>query len=375
MKQSLGKIMLGMLALCAASWAGSFQWSVLDAPKELYVSQSGVIRYECAFDTSAADYTIDFKPKSTQSYSAQILTQDDRIVSGKRIQTFDVLITPKEAGTVAVNLEALVRHTTFASIENATIGRDNVKKYDFNDEKAILPTVTITAKANSAALTGDIAFSVSVDRQSVRAYEPVHLSILLKGSGNLDQFVPYELNISGVKVFAEPPQKTLTASTDGFSGEIRQEFALVAEKSFTIPPLSLSVLDTKKQQGKILTTEMIPIDVGEGYDIGNLLDPPDLSSYATLKRYALYAALVLLGILLGEGFRRLWKHRPRRKPKHFWDNAKNTKELTLLLALSGDKHYEAIITELESGKILFGEAKKRLSILSQNSSAKLYKDI
>ncbi|MFY9143500.1 BatD family protein [Sulfuricurvum sp.] len=364
MKQSLGKLILGVLALCASSWGGSFQWSVLEAPKELYVSQSGVVRYECAFDTSAADYTIEFKPKGAKEYGAKILTQHDRISNGKRIQTFDVLITPKEAGTITVNLDALIRHTTFASIENATIGRDNVKKYDFNDEKAMLPAVTITAKANSAALTGDIAFSVSVDRQSVRAYEPVHLSLMIKGSGNLDQFVPYELNISGVKVFAEPPQTTLTASTDGFSGEIRQEFALVAEKSFMIPPLSLSVMDTTKQKEKILTTEMIPIDVGEGYDIGNLLDPPDLSSYATLKRYALYAALIGFGVLLGEGFRRLWKHRPRRKPKYFWENAKNTKELILLLALSGEKHYEPIITSLETKAMSLSEAKKKLSTLT-----------
>jgi hypothetical protein len=353
-----------VLALCAASWGSSFQWRVLEAPKELYVSQSGVVRYECEFDTSAADYTIEFKPKGGEEYIAKILTQRDRISNGKRIQTFDVLITPTVTGTVTVKLEALVRHTTFASIENATIGRDNVKKYDFNDEKVILPSVTITAKANSAALTGDIAFSVSVDPQSVRAYEPVHLSILVKGSGNLDQFVPYELNISGVKVFAEPPQKTLTASVAGFSGEIRQEFALVAEKSFTIPPLSLSVMDTTKQQEKTLTTEMIPIDVGEGYDIGNLLDPPDLSSYATLKRYALYTALIGFGILLGEGFRRLWKHRPRRKRKYFWDNAKNTKELILLLALSGDKRYETIILAIETNAMSLSEAKKKLSTLT-----------
>ena len=59
---------------------------------------------------------------------------------------------------------------------------------------------------------------------------------------------PYELNISGVKVFAEAPQKSLTPSAQGFEGEVSQEFALVAGESYTIEPLTLSYFDTKKNQ-------------------------------------------------------------------------------------------------------------------------------
>jgi hypothetical protein len=180
MKRSLGKL-IALMILSVSGWGATYQWKMLEAPQTLYVQQSGVVRYECTFSTSAADYTIDFKPSSTEEYRASILTQRDRIVEGKRVQTFDVLITPLKEGNIEVALEALIRHTTFASIENASIGRDNVKKYDFDDETAYLPKVLISAKPNSAALSGEMALEVRIDKRSVIAHEPVHVSLFLRG--------------------------------------------------------------------------------------------------------------------------------------------------------------------------------------------------
>lgn len=370
MRRSLGRV-ISLMVFCALSgWGATFQWRVVESPQSLYAHQSGVVRYECTFSDSAAEYTIAFNPQSTQEYDVRVLTQSDRIVHGKRTQIFDVLITPKQEGMAEINLDALIRHTTFASIENATIGRDNVKKYDFDDEKVLLPKVTLNVKANSATLTGKIEFSAHIDQPTVRAHQPVHLTLYVRGSGNLDQFVPYELNISGVKIFAESPQTTLTPSSDGFEGEIRQEFAIVSEKSFVIPPLSLSVLDSGSGAVKKLTTEVIRIEVDDGYKIADLLDSPDLSDTATLKRYGFYIVLILFGIGLGEGMRWLWKHRPRRKTAQFWEKAKNTKELILILSLSGDKCYEPIIAELEAGKLGLGEAKKKLDKLTPDKEVR-----
>lgn len=364
MKRSLGRLVLLWLAFTALVWGEAYQWRLLKAPESLRIGQSGVVRYECTFDGSASNYTIEFKPKSTNTYSVQILTQNDRIVQGKRIQTFDVLVTPLREGVIDLKLEALIRHTTFASIENATIGRDNVKKYDFNDEKALLPAVKITARENTASLTGRITLEVKSPHPVVRAHEPFHLSLYVRGSGNLDQFVPYELNISGVTVYAEPPQKSIAPSPDGYEGEIRQEFALIAEKSYVIAPLSLKVFDTSENRLKELKTAPMYVEVDAGYEPSMLLDPPDLSDTATLKRYALYAGLVILGVAVGEVARRLWKLRPRRRSKMFWDQAKSIKELAMVLALTGDKRYEPLIRELEEGKLGLSEAKKKLSTLT-----------
>ncbi len=370
MKRNPGRAAALVLMLASAAWGATYQWKVLQAPQSLRVGEPGVVRYECAFSDSAAEYTIDFKPKGNDTYKAEVLTQRDRVTSGKRIQTFDVLVTPSRSGELSVALSALIRHTTFASIENATIGRDNVRRYDFVDENASLPVVRIRAEANTAALTGRVTLEAKIDKNMVRAHEPVHLSLYLRGSGNLDRFVPYELNISGVRVFAEPAQKNLTPSSEGFEGEIRQEFALVAQKNFTIPPFSLSVFDTAARKPVILKTSPIAVEVGEGYESAMLRDPPERSETATPTRYARYAALVLLGAILSEALRRLWKLRPRRRAKRFWDGAKTSKELAMLLALSGEKRFEEVIAALEAETIGLREAKKKLSTLTSDNEDK-----
>jgi hypothetical protein len=97
MKRSLGRL-IALMILSVSVWGTPISGSILEAPQSLYVNQSGVVRYECAFSNNAAEYTIAFKPQGNESYGASMLTQRDRIVEGKRVQTFDVLITPSKRG-------------------------------------------------------------------------------------------------------------------------------------------------------------------------------------------------------------------------------------------------------------------------------------
>lgn len=362
MKLSLGKFLFVWIVFVSHVW-GAYQWRVLEAPTSLLVGESGVVRYECVFDTSAADYTIDFKPAHSEGYKASILTQRDQIKGGKRVQTYDVLITPKQAGKIDVKLEALIRHTTFASIEDATIGRDNVKKYDFDDEQVALPSVKIVVNENTAGLIGKLTLEVRSDAKAVRAHEPLHLSIIVRGSGNLDRLIPYELNISGVKVFSQPPQKSLTASKDGFEGEIIQEFALISSESYTIEPFSLRYFDADKKRVVTLKSKPLYIEVGEGYEPSSLLDAPEVGNIETLKHYGVYAFFMVLGAGLSVAGQWGWKRRPRLKKHYFWEDASSSMELIQTLSLSGEKRYDEVIRGLEEEKMNLGEAKKRLSTL------------
>lgn len=360
MRQSLGRLLLLFLLMLGTADAAKYQWSVLKAPKELYVGESAVVRYQCLFDGSAGDYTVVFKPADSKSYKASMVTQDDHVINGKRTLQFDVLITPVSAGLLDIKLDALMRHTTFGSIENASIGRDNVKKYDFNDEIAIMPTVKIQAMDNTADLSGEITFAVQVDKVKVRSHEPVHLSLYVRGRGNLNEFIPFELNISGVKHFSEPAYRDLSLGENGYEGEIRQEFALVADKNYVIPPFSVSVFDTKTHTNKILRSQSIAIEVEKGFEPSNLLDTPQSNGYIDWKRYGFYALFVLLGVMLAEGTRWLWAHRPVRKSKAFWDSATTAKELSILLSLRGESRYAQIIKMLDESKLTLNEAKKKL---------------
>jgi hypothetical protein len=299
MKLNLGRLfssMMLVLLFVPNIFASIHTWKILKAPKSLYAHQSGVIRYECTFDNSAAEYTVEFKPTGDESFTASMLTQRDQIIAGKRVLTFDVLVRPRIDGNIPIKLNTLVRHTTFASIENATIGRDNVKKYDFDDENLSLPITSISVKPNATVLSGDFTLEVAVDKHSVVAHEPVHLSIYIRGAGNLDKYTPYELNISGVTLFREPPQLDISPDSMGYSGEIREELALVADKNFIIPPITLEFFDTKNQKIKTLQSQGIAIEVAHGFKEENLLDMPQITDYSGWKKYGFYAFLIALGV-------------------------------------------------------------------------------
>ncbi|MDD4855152.1 MAG: hypothetical protein PHQ22_03395 [Sulfuricurvum sp.] len=359
MKPNLGRILFLWIIAVGQLW-GAYQWSVLEAPKILAVGQSGIVRYECRFDSSAAEYSIKLKLNDTPLYKTSILTEQDKVVGGKRIETFDVLITPKTSGTIKINTEAVVRFTGLGAVENTVLGRDNLSKDDIVEEKANLPSITLVANKNMMTLTGKLTLEVRSDTRMVRAHEPLHLSVIVRGAGSLDKMTPYKLNISGVKVFAELPQQSLTPSPQGFEGEVSQEFALVADKSYTIEPLSLSYFDTAKNQIVTLKSKPIYVEVGEGYALSSLLDVPEINDYGTLKRYALYLFFIGLGAGFNEAARWLWKYRPVRKKRTFWESASTLSELVRILSLSGEKRFDEVIRALEEGKMDLREAKKRL---------------
>jgi hypothetical protein len=370
MKPNLGRMVFLWLLGTALAWGVTYKWSIEKFPTSLHVHQSGVIRYVCVYDGSAVEYSIKLQFVENNRYQASMLFEQDKVVNKKRVQTFDVVITPKVAGTLDVNLNAIVSVTSLAAIENTVLGRDNVGKDDVVETVVSLPAVKIRADENSVALVGDMTLQANVDSIRVREHEPLHLSLFVRGSGNLDQFVPYELNISGVKVFAQPPIKSISLSKDGYEGEIRQEFALVAEKSFTIPSLDLSVFDVVSQKAKVLQTKPIAITIDEGYEPLNLLDAPAINEGHELKKYSFYTFLVVLGIVLGEVGKWLWKRRPKREAKQFWESASSVKELILLLSLRGDKKYDFVVRDLETGTMSLREAKKKLDKLTADKKVK-----
>lgn len=371
MKRSLGRIVMLMVLVSSCGWGINYQWHLVQSPKTLQVGQSALVQYECRYEGSAAEYSIKLNLHDNPQYALRVLAQQDRVVKGNRVNTFNLLLTPKQSGHIDVHVNGEMEYVSPGSIDyTAHFGRENVSQKDVIITKTTLPPFALDAQSNTTSLIGDIMMEVRTDRIQVRAHEPLHLSVLLRGSGNLDQASGYELNISGVKIFSEAPQKQLTPSPEGVSGEVRQEFALVAEKSYVIAPIQVRVFDTAHNRIKILRSEPITIRVDEGYDPASLLDVPNIDRSA-MKRYGIYIGLILFGVMLGEAVRRLWKHRPRRKVKQFYDDAKTVKELVMLLSLSGDKEYESIIAELEAGNIVLGEAKKKLGRLSTDKKVTL----
>lgn len=110
-------------------------------------------------------------------------------------------------------------------------------------------------------LVGKFKLEMKADKTKVQAYESVNLQILIKGYGNFDDILGYELNDTKAVVFADTPKVKTTIEDGKQKGEWSQKFAFSANEDFVINGISLSYFDTEKNETIHLKTKDIKIQV------------------------------------------------------------------------------------------------------------------
>ena len=253
--------LLWLLPALAAAQNG-YQWQVKQSKTSAAVGEAVMLEFTCRFDSAGYEYVIAFAPPNeTDAYRMVIDSERQHIVEGKRVNTYQFVLFPKQSGDLSIALDALMKHTSKASIVNTTIGRDNVEDLDYKVKKVDLPPVKVDVHANSTRYAGTMRLSVNVDKKEVNAFTPVQVGIMLQGEGNLDRILPFVLDIDGAKIFTDGLERTLQITTNGFSGVLRQQFAIVSDANFTVPPVELEYYDTKTASVVRLRSEAVPVIV------------------------------------------------------------------------------------------------------------------
>jgi hypothetical protein len=371
MRHAPGRLLLRIVFLLALSLgtyaAEAYSWSATAKQSEPYVNEAVELTFVCRFADEGYQYVIEFAPSEERSaFRMYMLSEKERIIDGKRVNTYRFVLFPQQPGKMEVRFSALMRKTTKASIEQTVIGRDNVEYLDFTDTKADLPVLRFDVRQHQAGLTGDFSLDAQIDKREVRAYEPLHLLVRVEGSGDFDRFVPFDLNISGVQVFAEAPQKSFELSPDGFSGEWLQRFALVAEEDFMLDAFDLDYFDPKSGTLRHLHAPATPIQIRvlPGTAPEALLDDEvEMPSFWQWKRSWLYYALTFAaGVILGLGLKSGASKRAEKEGiAERIKKAGSIKELMTLLALSGEKGFDDLIETIDVHKLQMSlaTAKKR----------------
>ncbi len=259
MKRNRGSRLLRLLILLPL-WLGAgettYTWSVAAMKREAVQYEAFTVEYTCRFSTEAYPYVIVFEPpKETAEYRMVPQNSDEQIVDGRRVNRYRFVVFPKKAGALTLAFNAVMEHTTKASIENAVIGRDNVEKLDYTAKETALPPLSVDVAAQTTSYAGHMTLHLDVDRDNVDAYTPVQVRIRLEGYGNMDALKPFTLDIPGVRQFTDGEQKQLRLGDNGFEGNITQQFALVSERNFTVPPLHFSYFDAEQKRTVTLSTE------------------------------------------------------------------------------------------------------------------------
>ncbi len=113
-------------------------------------------------------------------------------------------------------------------------------------------------------LYGEFDIGASVDKRVVEANRPVHLEITVKGFGNIDDAPKFEPDIPDAVVYADEPKIEARIENGRYGGVSTQSVTIVADRNYTIPPLTLRYVDAKT--GKVVekSTDPIKIEVKGG---------------------------------------------------------------------------------------------------------------
>lgn len=364
MKPNLGRMaLLFALLFASALWgAPPYKWTASLQKNEVYLHEAVELRYVCRFKDSGNLYVIDFNPpKSTDAFRLKLLRESERIEEGIRINEFHFLLFPKEAGTLELEFPILMRKTTQASIENTVIGRDNVQELDFTDTAIKTPKVTLKVKPHGARLAGYYVMDVSASASELKAFEPLHVTVSVTGDGNMDKLQPFTLDIPGVQVFSEEPESDFELSDKGYKGKWVQRFALVSDRSYTLPGLQLEYFDTDAGVLRQIHSDPKNIAVAPAEAAENLLDAeePEAKAREWKWSYLYYLLTFVSGFVIGK-----WVRFGGRTPvneKGFAAQVKASatpKQLAVLLVMHGGARFEKIITALESEELTLSEGKK-----------------
>ena len=353
MRRNLGKqLLLLSLLLVTSLYAGGYEWSLKSNKQSVYVNEAIELEYSCKFEDQANLYVIEFTPQEQKSSEYRIFSLGvvEKIREGKRSVTYRYVIFPKQPGHHEYPFSALMRKTTQASIENSVIGRDNVEDYAFSDTWVTLPPLVVEVKDHQERMTGHFSLRVTLDKQEVKAYEPVHLDLHMQGEGDFDLMEDINLSIEGVKVFSEPGERNYRLTKDGYKGEFEQKFSLVADRDFEIKPITITYFDIYEKKRITLRSEHYKIDVTPAFERETLLDvvEEDDSTWWSWS-YLNYIMMFVLGILAERYFQQ-WRHRVS---GHIADidqdiyQAKSVKQLLTKLILLEDMRFEPLINKYE----------------------------
>lgn len=367
MKKNLGRAVLAILIfLHVEIFASTYTWSATVNKTTAYVNEPIYLKYICEFSDRAEFFSIEFNPAGEhEKYLLKNLRESENIVGGKKISSYEFVLFAKEAGKIELDFEAVMKQTTRDAIEEMVIGRDNVKKVDFIKKEIKQEVLTLDIKETNSTIVGELGIEIKKNEPRVKAYEPYHMQVVIKGSANFEAIKPIAFKIDDVKIFAGEVERKQELGEEGERGEWSQKFAFVASKDFSIPKIEIEYFNLKTQKVESLAQEAINVKVEGGFSKEELLDEADNGGFKFNYSYLQYMLVFIAGFLAAKI--KIKSSKTTKNKKELFhqkiDEAKSLEELMIVLVISDSKRYENIILNIERKKLTSLKSAKKMSKL------------
>jgi len=242
MPHFLTRVML--LLLVNSLFLDAYSFNMTCDKTELMVGQKAELTLTLRYN-NLEDYNID-EPKF-EDFSTTLLDDNETQDSNNTwLVTQRYAITPQKAGTFT--LTSPTAH--LESIAPQYQERYNRNKYLVKTDIQAKPcTLNVTPLPQGLQVTGDYTLTTEVNKQKVKAGEPVHFTVHLKGEGNIADLSFFTLRIPHTTVYET------SISTN------KKEFDIVSDHNYSIPSLSLQYYKQITKDVELLSSQAFGIEV------------------------------------------------------------------------------------------------------------------
>jgi len=249
----------------ASKRGNSFSINISMDKNNVFVGEPIKVNVKFKYKLSATADKIMISPLKISDFWIKGNKKPVKTTNGDTItQTYHYIIFPQKQGDFEIKpIEASV----------GVFNRRNVGGNFFNDpffstfdqtlrwKKFISNKLYIHVKPlpNNLEVYGNFDIKATVDRTEVKANKPINLTIKINGVGNIDDIKKFNLDIDNVVVYSDEPKIKSRLNSGIYGGVFTQKIALIADKDFTIPALTLKYFD--KDLKKVVTKTTKPINI------------------------------------------------------------------------------------------------------------------
>ncbi len=285
--------------LTVISSVSAFELHVQASKTELFQGEPVALTY--TFSYTQNDALVDFRFAAPTLSHFRVL--DSKTVaqkkSGRELWTKCYTVVPMQSGNVQTGPAAM-------NVAKRTYKKDAWGQWmpalEWSQERYDALTLFAAPAPSGVQGIGDFVLSARTDSNQTRRGEPVHLTLSLRGCGDLSLSEPLRMAISGVDVFEEGRSEAARWKGECYYSERNQTFALVGQKDFTIPEVQFRSFDPKTN--RVVRTRSVPIEVnvsGLGRPLTYHTTKEEIVGYTTVIVAAAggFAAGMVLTLLLG----------------------------------------------------------------------------
>ncbi|MEA3491183.1 MAG: hypothetical protein U9R27_04710 [Campylobacterota bacterium] len=368
MKNSLGKIMIKLTIILLTSsvlYAGGFTSKFTLNKSNPYIKEAVVLTLDLEQTDSTQVMLFKFDIKESRDYEFYRLNIKEEDAYHATKVHYLYLIYPLRSGDVTIDFDLTQMVTTDEKVAFSFSGdRDNIRGLNKTDIPIKLKPIKLKVKAlpKNTALVGDFDLTTTIKSHTAKVYEPIHLSISIKGEGYtsiLPNIIPEG---DQYRRFMEKPTIHSTRSQKGTKSTLTYPIALSAKESFDLASIKINAFDPKSEKSYELIIPKQHFEITKP-DPGSMIDkidspPPLYTDWGWLTTLLGYMIVFIAGFLSAKSIN--WRAKPKEElpQETIRDQIKSIddpKELLALLIATESRDYRSTIEKLESS--IYGERK------------------